>query len=312
MPDLCPIAILRKLFRDAHRSSLTHPTAERSTMAHSSASSDDEAPEAFSFSNSKKTAESEAKVLQQFHAEEKLKLKEKRRQRDRTLKERAKGKGKAKETTVAEARSSESDAEDSGREAGGSASREELEARMDRAMLEADAESSEEEEDSIMGDASSSGDDDEPGAEAHDAGSVDAVAPAPTRPKRTPAKQPISSSKKDYLPEHLFTSAFSQLPPSAPAPKSKKRAASPPAPHRKRAKKARKDLSVGSRTVRTLPAQTPARGLAPPARVSRFLARTLNARGGAQEAKVRGWERKAAHIGVLKRSGPAARFVRDE
>ena len=71
-----------------------------SSMARSPASSDDEAPEALSFSSSRQAAKAQDEALQQFHATEKQKLKDRRRERDRVLKERkaqAKGKEKAGE-----------------------------------------------------------------------------------------------------------------------------------------------------------------------------------------------------------------------
>ncbi|EKM52955.1 uncharacterized protein PHACADRAFT_259121 [Phanerochaete carnosa HHB-10118-sp] len=136
--------------------------------------------------------------------------------------------------------------------------------------------------------------------------------------------EPIQSEptkKKGYLPEHLFASAFSQLSsedePKAKA-RSKKRAASPPTKRRKRVKTTMKGIVVGSRVVRTLPSladcpstRTP-KGLAPPRALNKFIGRRLNARGHAKDAKLRGWERRPANVGVVKRNGPAAHFVRDD
>lgn len=233
-------------------------------------SSDDEAPEAFSFTSSKKSVQSEAQALQQFHAEEKQKLKEKRRQRDRTLKERkaeAKGKGKGKSATaVVEDESEEDEAE--GRKAGGST--DELEARMERAMREAQAESGEDGEggDFDMEDV----DEESEGSESeHESGEEDQDAQMnsdseneeeenqaiPAKPKRPSAKESQSTQNKDYLPEHLFASAFSHLPTQTDSQtkhKSKKRAASPPTKKRKRVKKASKDVVVGY--VNLLPTHT--------------------------------------------------------
>ncbi|EKM52943.1 uncharacterized protein PHACADRAFT_259107 [Phanerochaete carnosa HHB-10118-sp] len=135
--------------------------------------------------------------------------------------------------------------------------------------------------------------------------------------------EPIQSEpmkKKDYLPEHLFASAFSQLSsedePKAKA-RSKKRAASPPT-KRKRVKTSTKEIVVGSRVVRTLPSlanhpsTTTPKGFAPPRALKKFVDRSLNVRGRAKDAKLRGWERRPANIGVMKRNGPAAHFVRDD
>lgn len=242
-------------------------------MSRSPESSDDEAPEAFSFSTSKKSAQNEAKALEQFRAEEKLKLKEKRRQRDKTLKERkeqskattkalakGKGKGKAKAAEVAEDDEEESEEENVGRRAGGSASREELEDRMERAMREAQDESgesdeSDEEDFGAEGvESSEEESEDEFGRDEEDvemlSGSEDEDEDdlPPPKQKRTVQKESKSEPKKDYLPDHLFASAFSQLP-AQDAPKSssksKKRAASPPPTKRKRVKKSTKETVVG-------------------------------------------------------------------
>lgn len=215
-------------------------------MSHSPISSDDETPEAFSFSISKKTAEGEARALQQFHADEKQKLKEKRRQKDRTLKERkaqAKSKSKVKETVLTkEHDESESKDED------GSLSRDDLEARMERAMREAQEESDEDgdgkDEDFEVGsmqsdEAEGSGEDDK-NSELHSDSEDEAL-----------RAEPRSSQKNDYLPDHLFASAFSQLPSqdgSTAKAKVKKRAASPPTKKRKRVKKST-EVAVGYASI---------------------------------------------------------------
>ena len=215
-------------------------------MSHSPVSSEDEAPEAFSFSTSKKTAEGEARTLQKFHAEEKRKLKEKRREKDRALKAKkaqaqaeGKGKGRAKETVF-----TQEDDESGSEGESGSLSRDDLEARMERAMREAQDESDEddegEDEDFVMGgvqrDEGESGRQDDEDSELL-SDSEDEPLRAESRP----------SQKKDYLPDHLFASAFSQLSSqdgSKAQVKTKKRAASPPTKKRKRVKKST-DIVVG-------------------------------------------------------------------
>ncbi|GJE99038.1 hypothetical protein PsYK624_152760 [Phanerochaete sordida] len=283
-------------------------------MSRSQSPSDDEAPEAFSFGASKKSAEGEERALQQFHAAEKQKLKEKRRQKDRVLKERkaqstGKGKGKAREIAFTE-EDEESEAESAAPE------RDDLEARMERAMREAQAEMDEEDgdddEDFEMGGMQSEEDEEDGSGQEEEVESADEE-PSPAQSR--------TAQKKDYLPDHLFASAFSQLP-SDDTPKSKskskKRAASPPTKKRKRVQKSAKDLVVGSRVVRTLPSQTARpstthpKGLAPPRAATKLVERTLNLRGDARAAKLRGWERRPANVGVMKRNGPAARFVRDD
>ncbi|KAI0828493.1 hypothetical protein BC628DRAFT_1362897 [Trametes gibbosa] len=136
--------------------------------------------------------------------------------------------------------------------------------------------------------------------------------------------QPSSSKsafqKRNYLPEHLFKTALSAVQntkikfddeSSLPS----RTRASPPR-KRRRAKRSNKDIILGSRTIRTL--STPshaispaaAKGLPPPRRVSKFLKHSLNLKGDARQAKTKGWTRQAANLGVMKRNGPAAHFVR--
>ncbi|KAI0635347.1 hypothetical protein C8Q77DRAFT_699971 [Trametes polyzona] len=132
-----------------------------------------------------------------------------------------------------------------------------------------------------------------------------------------------ASQKRNYLPDHLFKSALSEASSrntkitfddddSAPS----HRARTSPPPKRRRAKRPAKDIVLGSKTIRTLPktseAITPAaaKGLPPPRRVNKFLKQSLNLKGDLSKAKTKGWTRRAANLGVMKRSGPAANFVR--
>ena len=101
-------------------------------MSHSPASSDDEAPEVASFQSEKKAAKDRANAHQQFQTQEKEKRKAKNRRRDQALKERASLKKKQK--VVASGSDDESEEEESG--VGGSRSRDDLEARMERDMME--------------------------------------------------------------------------------------------------------------------------------------------------------------------------------
>ncbi|PSS31099.1 hypothetical protein PHLCEN_2v2355 [Hermanssonia centrifuga] len=300
-------------------------------MSRSSSPSDDETPESFSFSTSKKTAEGEAKALQKHHADEKQKLKDNRRQRDRVLKERkaqavkdreirkeTKGKGKAVEGEE---------------QSGGPRSSDELEARMERAMREAQEESDEDgilegsdEEELASGsglseeDEEDSDDDDEVEMQAGSEGESEEE-DEDSASLKPPSKKQKLLQNPDYLPEHLFASAFSQNAAAASASSAKsegkkKRAASALPKKRRRVKQTAKDIVVGSRTIRTLPSsntQTAAaapRTLAPPAKVTKFIGRSLNLRGDDKFAKVKGWERRPANVGVMKRNGPAAQFVR--
>ncbi|KAI0697937.1 hypothetical protein C8T65DRAFT_742988 [Cerioporus squamosus] len=314
-------------------------------------SSDDEAPESVSFVNSKKAAKGEREAVQQFHASEKQKRKEKNRVVDRTLKERStKGKGKARDAvdalSVPGRDASSEEEEDAGSDEDGGPSRRDLEARMARAMMEAgeedeedleeasafegfseeedvemeggedgdgeDVSDAEDEEDEENGEAEEDEDDEmASGSEEGDDGDDEVD---------LPAKQ-HSSSKRNYLPDHLFKSALSR----APAKSSKivfddtSRPSLPPSKQqkRKRRKQSSKDILLGSRTIRTLPkanavtSSVVAKGLSRPRQAEKFRRDSLNLKGNPMKSKLKGWTRKSANLGVMKRSGPATNFVRD-
>ena len=111
-------------------------------MSHSPASSDDEAPEVASFQSEKKAAKDRENAHHQFQTQEKEKRKVKNRRRDQALKERASLKKKQKVV----ASGSDDESEEEGLEVGGSRSRDDLEARMGRAVLEAYQELDEDED----------------------------------------------------------------------------------------------------------------------------------------------------------------------
>ena len=110
-------------------------------MPHSPASSDDETPEVVSFQSEKKAAKDRANAHQQFQTQEKEKRKAKNRRRDQALKEHA----SLKKKNVVDSGSGD-ESEEEGMEAGGSRSRDDLEARMARAMMEASQELDEDED----------------------------------------------------------------------------------------------------------------------------------------------------------------------
>ncbi|KZT71093.1 hypothetical protein DAEQUDRAFT_810093 [Daedalea quercina L-15889] len=318
--------------------------------AGSTSESEDDAPEAFSFNSSKRAAKGADHALQRFQEEEKRKRKEANRERDRRLKERAKGKEAA--TTKREGkqlvRESGEEGENEGEAEDGP--RDELEERMQRAMREAELESDEEdaeeeeeewggigdgagEDDASHGSDSQGGsdsedeidDDEDENAASDDTGDADETpseAGSPEPDSEEPAPRKKAPSAPTYLPDHLFKVAFSQSVSSSkrrldvedePADSSSR----PRKKQRKRAKRPGKDITVGSRTIRTLAPTSPAvpttvpRAMMPPARVNKFLNRSLNLKGKPQPAKFKGWERRAANVGVMKRSGPAAHFVRN-
>lgn len=203
----------------------TTMTAEMQTY---STSSDEDAPETFSFSVSKRNAKGEARALEQFQAREKRKLKERRRERDRVLKGQ---KEKAKEKEKALGHTERDKALDEP-EGDGLPSKSALEARMQRAMQEAESEfdddeselrqeeanvgevGAEEEHAGPSGDgmhtAESSHEDVDMGSYDDESGHSDFEATTASSSSNTLSRSQ-HRPKPDYLPEHLFASAFSQL-----------------------------------------------------------------------------------------------------
>lgn len=113
-------------------------------------SSDEEAPEALSFGSSKKAAKAAQNELLTFQVAEKLKRKEKNREKDRLQKERAaqtKLKGKGKQVERPKKTSLVASDEEEGAEGG---EQDDLEARMERAMRDAENEEEEEEDADMM------------------------------------------------------------------------------------------------------------------------------------------------------------------
>ena len=109
-------------------------------MSHSPASSDDEAPEVASFQSEKKAAQDRANAHQQFQTQEKEKRKAKNRRRDQAPKERASRRSKKLRTLVRVMKVKKRSRESVGR------SRDDLEARMERAMMKASQEFDEDED----------------------------------------------------------------------------------------------------------------------------------------------------------------------
>ncbi|KAI0666480.1 hypothetical protein C8Q78DRAFT_984329 [Trametes maxima] len=324
-------------------------------------SSDDEAPEAFSFGSSKQAAKGQEEAIRLYQAAEKLKQKEKNRSIDRKLKARAaetKEKGRVKNTEASHwekatkgkgvARADSEDEEGNEGDADGFG-RSELEERMARAMREAaeedsDLEGSESEglsedaameegegEDEEMSDEEPEGDEVEDEVEQGEEDGEDededeemASMDEEDEDEELESTSPSASLKKsNYLPDHLFKSVLS----STAARNTKitfddedagpSRALAPSPPKRRRAKRPVKDIVLGSRTIRTLPkpaeaiSPAAAKGLPPPQRVKKFLKDSLNLNGDAKRSKTKGWSRQAANLGVMRRNGPAANFVRN-
>ncbi|KAM5543973.1 hypothetical protein V8D89_002590 [Ganoderma adspersum] len=260
-----------------------------------------------------------------------------------------KGKGKAvvvesdKQSKKAEATLSEDEESDVGdAEQGmrGGPSRKELEERMARAMMEAEGESGSEDDQGFAG----SGDsvdmdgedeemsDEEDGSEDEDedededlldegqsGGDEDEEMGSEDEDEDASSTRPLSAPRKDdYLPDHLFKSALSHagtkivFDDDVPLPSTDTSAPR----KRKRTKRTSKDILLGSRTIRTLPkpnavvSSAVVKGLVPPRRVEKFVKTSLNLKGDVTKAKSKGWNRQPANLGVMKRHGPAAHFVR--
>ncbi|KAH9923818.1 uncharacterized protein B0H18DRAFT_1013523 [Fomitopsis serialis] len=320
--------------------------AHRKAASSSGSESEDDAPETFSFNTSKVAAKDAEHALQRYQTAEKQKLKKLNRERDRLRKEQAQakaaatagsGKGKGKGA------SEESDSEDEleGRPKSG------LEARMERAMQEAEQESNEDDEAEEAwgglgsedasnrthraGDRDGTSDDssDEDSDATGDVHSSNASQSDSSDSEEDPDLEEAPAPRKKapttptYLPDHLFKAAFST---SASSSKRRLDTADEPSESRPRKKQRKRtkrsgkgtDVVVGSRTIRTLaptssavPTPTP-RAMMPPPRVNKFLSRSLNLKGKPEPARAKGWERRAANVGVMKRNGPAASFVRNQ
>jgi hypothetical protein len=212
-------------------------------------SSDDEAPETFSFTTSRRTVKEEGRALTDFHAHEKKKLKDRRRERDRALKERKHGQAPSRELASGKNDKGKKRlvASDEIRE---SQSRSELEARMERAMKEAEQES-DEEEDMGLRDQEGSSDSSMQGIQADNdelQGALDENQEPNSGESEDDEERPSFStqSKTDYLPDHLFSAAFVNSPSTSTKLKGKPRMeAGPSLPKKRRsAKRTAKDIIV--------------------------------------------------------------------
>jgi len=271
--------------------------------AESASDTDSDAPEAVSLSQSKKHSKIHEAAIQQAQAAQKEKTRLRNQKRDKKLKDQA---------AHSKKKLKEKDAEEDPQ----------LHARMERALREAvdEAEGTEsndsDDDDETFPDfeaASSpvSGDeDDDDNGDEMDAEPTSTQPPSPAQPKRNPK----------HLPDYLFTSAFAAQAEKAKSlsKSSSKRKATDDedltqtSQKRKRARSTAvpKDVLIGSRAIRTLSQNShpSGAGTLPSAKVKKFLNRTLALKGG--KPRNRGWERKPVNIGVMKRDGPAASFVR--
>ncbi|KAJ4467714.1 hypothetical protein C8J55DRAFT_525666 [Lentinula edodes] len=164
-------------------------------------------------------------------------------------------------------------------------------------------------------------DEDEEGSDA-EMFSVDSSPPRSKSKSTLNAKSSMPKLKTNHLPDHLFASAFSigsqnnqsknnNL--SLSGLSTTKKLQEKKTRRRKRSGGIARDHIVGSRLFRTLPkpdtAPRASAAMVPSSKVNKFLDRSLSLKGD-KKAKLRGWERRAANIGSLRRQGPAAHFVR--
>ncbi|KAF9457371.1 hypothetical protein BDZ94DRAFT_1273391 [Collybia nuda] len=276
-------------------------------------SDEDDAPESYSLTQSRQHIKTRDDELKKIQTAERDKKRARNRERDRRLKEQAENSKRKRN----EAQNGDS----------------ELIARMERAMQEAQMEMDDDDEEEGEDDDGEHGDDekDESDDEDEDAdedeedegddgeefkgiressddededmGSSDAESSQSMgKPKAHP----------DHLPDHLFSSAFnSQTSKSASKRKAKEDVHNIRSRKRARSTATPKDVIIGGRAIRTLKQGGPpsAVGMIPSTKAKKFLDRNLGMKG--DRTKTRGWERRPANIGVMRRNGPAANFVRN-
>ena len=250
---------------------------------------DEDAPESLSLQDSKRTIRRQAANLLKFEASEKEKQRARNRQRDKRLKEQAEIPKKRRKDAQARMERAMLDAAEEGREGEGSSEHEDQEdVDKDSSDGGSQDEDIEEDEDEQMGS-------DDPSDQEDDT-------------KRNP----------DYLPDHLFVSAFSK--PTATSKTISQSSAQAKLPRKasKRRLRSAKDIVVGyvpctmsylrktksklSTSPRTLqilpdPAKTfpSAAATVPRGKVKAFVERSLGLRGIAPKSK--GWTRKpGSHI----------------
>ncbi|KXN81395.1 hypothetical protein AN958_04784 [Leucoagaricus sp. SymC.cos] len=287
----------------------------------SSSESESDAPEAVSLSQSKKSIQKQNAEVWKAEQLAREKTKLKNRVKDQKLKERAvrnrkdedgvglKKEGKRKKVEMEDEDEDEDEDEQEMNDA---------EARMLRAMQDAEGEESEGEANSAeFQEGSSFGridmDDNDDLMEGGSGDSEEEVAEDDFDQEETP-KESLSKPKKspNYLPDELFKAAFSQASKPALSPSKKPTASKMEQKKRKRTSSAPKDVIVGSKAIRTLASTArpvSSRAAVPSAKVNKFLDRSL-ALKGQKPISGKGWERRPANIGVLRRTGPAAHFVR--
>ncbi|KAJ3860967.1 hypothetical protein EV359DRAFT_84800 [Lentinula novae-zelandiae] len=313
-------------------------------------SDDDEAPETLTLTESKGAFRKRNAEIREVEEARKKMRKDKRRERERILKERKQQREREELKAVTSRRVSddaEEEEDDGGEGDEEEDGANDVEKRMLRAMQQAEEEEEEEEsenevdnveegesvdedvdedeEDKEMevdeNDDDGHEDEDEEGSDA-EMFSVDSSPPRSKSKSTLNAKSSMPKLKTNHLPDHLFASAFSS---GSQKNQSKnnnlslsglsttKKLQEKKTRRRKRSGGIARDHIVGSRLFRTLPkpdtAPRASADMIPSSKVNKFLDRSLSLKGD-KKARMRGWERRAANIGSLRRQGPAAHFVR--
>ncbi|ESK88069.1 hypothetical protein Moror_10768 [Moniliophthora roreri MCA 2997] len=293
-----------------------------------SSGDEDDAPEIFTLSQSKKDIKKHDDAIRELETAEREKKRAKNRERDRKLKEQAANSQKRRrkdeeedeEVNSAEARmlramqqAKDEEDEDSEEEmgmdsGGGEDESEEDEIEEDEEMNDVgDEEDSEEDDeddeaqDEQMADADD--DDDDESSDGSEFGGIELDEPSLT-----------STTRAKHLPDHIFTLAAAAAPVrKLPQPKPKEVKPQKQSKRRKRSGKGPKEVVIGSRSIKALASADPfpvvSSTMAPSAKVRKFLDRGLSLKGN--KSKTRGWERRPVNIGSMRRQGPAANFVRN-
>ncbi|KAL5483431.1 hypothetical protein ACEPAI_8662 [Sanghuangporus weigelae] len=303
-------------------------TTTISAFASDISDNEDIAPETITLSDSKKHAKRLNKVQQTAESDAKRQRKERNRRRDENLKRRAqetRGDDKRRnERRLQREKTNENEDEETRN----------LEARMQRAMQEADVEEDDEKEswgdfedqediEVGVGTGSDSDSSDHP-SEENELSSDESIYDVEEEGmgEGPSDAEPSNDPELDYLPDHLFSEALSKKATT----RSKKDSSldeqslkTKSNQERKLTKKRKtKDIVLGSKTIRTISPKSTrvslaASGTLPPGKVKRFYESHLNLRSNHASSK-RGssWDRKAVNIGVLRSStSPAAHFVRN-
>ncbi|KAF9261766.1 hypothetical protein L218DRAFT_930311 [Marasmius fiardii PR-910] len=269
----------------------------------SSSDSENDAPESISLSQTKKASQQHEKTLRGQQLAEKEKQRARNRKRDRVLKEQA-------------LRSSKRRKEKDVDEKGGVEERNGAEARMLRAMQQAEEESEEDEDEGQDGESSEDDEDEEMDEDSEDGEDEDGLNDVEMDQDSESDLEEIRSISvpsrtSNRLPDHVFMSAAT--PSSSKTPTLSKKSSQIPSKKRNKAKKSPKEAVVGGRTIKVLASADSfpktSSSMVPSAKIKKFLDHSLSLKGS--RSKSRGWERRPVNIGSMRRQGPAANFVRN-